>query len=63
MNGAVAINARIFTFIISSFCFSLLHNNLGFNPKRDGKFFTSKFNGMNSITMISNQINIINNNI
>ena len=30
MNSAVAINARIFTSIISSFF--LLHNNSGFNP-------------------------------
>ncbi|KAJ6395070.1 hypothetical protein OIU84_023927 [Salix udensis] len=43
--------------------FSLLHNNSGFNPIRDDKSFASKFNGMNSISMISNQINIMNNNI
>jgi hypothetical protein len=29
MNSAITINARIFTFIISLFCFSLLHNNSG----------------------------------
>jgi len=63
MNSAVAINARIFTSIISSFRFSLLHNNSGFNPIKDEKSFSSKFNGMNSISMISNQINITNNNI
>ena len=31
MNSAVAINARIFTSIISSFFF-FFHNNSGFNP-------------------------------
>lgn len=32
MNSAVAINARILTSIISSFHFSLIGNNSGFNP-------------------------------
>lgn len=32
MNSAVAINARIFTSIISSFFFISQYNNSGFNP-------------------------------
>lgn len=32
MNSAVAINARIFTSIISISSFFLFHNNSGFNP-------------------------------
>lgn len=65
MNSAVAINARIFTSIISSFHFELIRNNSGLNPREliNLSPVNSIFNGMNYISTISNRSNIMNNNI
>lgn len=59
MNSAVAINARILTSIILSVF--LLGNNSGFNPLE--MINLSSVNSINYLSMISNRINITNNNI
>lgn len=62
MNSAVAINARIFTSIISSFF--LFYNNSGFNPIE--MINLSPVNSMNALSiddLESDQYHIMNNNI